>query len=171
MRWLLCFLAIVPLSGTTLKLLTMDDMVNQSTAIVRGRIGSCAGELRSGIIYTRCAISVTETWKGASVSDVYTPGGTVRGLTQTFSGSPVLTAGQEYVLFLWAGKSGINQLIGLTQGVFQLSQGEKSATMAIRAASTEPMVDLRGRPAQDVTLRYSATELWHIVDDILKRSK
>lgn len=171
-RWLLCILAVIPLSGTTLRLLTMDDIVSQSTSIVRGRVGSCAGEMRGNIIYTRCQMTVSETWKGAASGsvDVFTPGGTATGLTQTFAGTPLLAAGQEYVLFLWAGKSGLNQVIGLTQGVFQLSQSNKT-TMAIRAASTEPMLDVRGRPVQDATLRYSATDLKRIVDGVLTRSK
>jgi hypothetical protein len=171
-RWLLCVLAVIPVFGTTLKLLTMDDIVSQSTSIVRGRIGSCAGEMHGNIVYTRCQVSVSESWKGdaAGTTDVYTPGGTAQGVTQTFTGTPVLAAGQEYVLFLWAGKSGLNQLIGLTQGVFQLSQAGKT-TMAVRAASSEPMVDARGRPVQDATLRYSATELKRIVETILTRSK
>ena len=170
MRLLFCLLAVIPLGGTTLRLLTMDDIVNQSTSIVRGRIGSCAGELHGNVIYTRCQIDVTETWKGASASDVYFPGGTARGRTQTFAGSPVLTSGQEYVLFLWAGKSGINQVIGLTQGVFQLNQSQ-GMTTAIRAASTEPMLDARGRPVQDATLRYSAADLKRLVMQTLGRAK
>jgi hypothetical protein len=171
-RWLVCILAALPLAGTTLKLLTMDDIVSQATSIVRGRIDSCTGERRGDVIYTRCQMNVTETWKGspATASDVYIPGGTAQGRTQTFAGSPALGAGQEYVLFLWAGKSGINQVIGLTQGVFQLSQSDKT-TMAVRAASTEPMVDAQGRPVHDASLRYSASELKRLVDGILTRSK
>jgi len=170
-RWLLCVLAALPLTGTTLKLLTMDDIVEQSTAIVRGRIGSCAGEMRRNVIYTRCQINVSETWKGSAGSaDVYIPGGSASGLIQTFAGTPTLVTGQEYVLFLWAGRSGINQLIGLTQGVFELSQSSGSA-MAVRAASKELMVDAQGRPVRDEALRYSAADLKRIVNNVLTRSK
>ena len=93
-RWLICVLAALPLAGTTLKLLTMDDIVSQSTAIVRGRIGSCSGEMRGNVIYTRCQINVSETWKGpaATTADVYIPGGSARGLTQTFAGTPTLAS-------------------------------------------------------------------------------
>ena len=74
------------------------------------------------------------------------------------------------MLFLWAGHSGLNQLIGLTQGVFQLSQSGSSTT-AVRPASSEPMVDAQGRPVRDETLRYSAADLKRIVMDMLTRSK
>lgn len=165
--WLLCVLAGYPLLGTTLERLTMDDIVQKSTSIVRGRVTGCNGEMRRNVIYTRCQVSVSETWKGTAgpSAEVFIPGGSVRGLTQTFSGAPELTTGQEYVLFLWAGKSGINQLIGLTQGLFELQQDGKAVT-AVRAATSEPMVDAGGRPVVDATLRYSAADLKRIVTAI-----
>ena len=152
MRGLLTILGLtfVSLHAATLEYLSLDDMAKKSTAIVRGRVQSCAGEFRGSVIYTHCKVAVTEQWKGASESlvDVATPGGTAKGMAQNFSGSPKLLQGSEYVLFLWTGKSGMTQVIGLSQGVFDLKAdatgAAKGQAMAQRAATQERMLDAAG---------------------------
>jgi hypothetical protein len=136
-------------------------MALKSTAIVRGRVQSCAGEFRGSVIYTRCRISVSESWKGVNGPkvDVSVPGGTAKGLTQTFSGSPKLNEGEEYVLFLWAGKSGMLQVIGLSQGVFTLKADSKGALTATREASSEFLVDGSGHPVEDAAVRVRVRDL------------
>jgi hypothetical protein len=154
------FVVAVPLLGTTLEHLTLEQMVQKSTGIVRARVASCTGEMRQRLIYTRCDVTVTETWKGAAAThtSVFVPGGRVGRLVQTIAGAPALTTGQEYVLFLWAGRSGINQVIGLHQGVFQLLPDGKGF-IAQRTATTERMLDASGREIADQDMRYSAAEL------------
>ena len=49
------------------------------------------------------------------------PGGRVQNLTQTFTGTPKFNADEQYVLFLWVGRSGVPQIIGLSQGVFDVT--------------------------------------------------
>jgi hypothetical protein len=162
--------ASLPVCATTLEQLTMDQIVQKSTSIVRGHVSGCAGELWRGAVFTRCDVSITETWKGAAAKSVvvWIPGGQAQGRSQTFSGTPTLTIGQDYVLFLWAGKSGRNQLIGLTQGLFQLkSAGE----IAYRAAAAEPMIGRAGQPVDDQAVQYTAAELKRIVAAILARAQ
>jgi hypothetical protein len=139
-------LSIVSLHAATLEYLSLDDMAKKSTAIVRGRVQSCAGEFRGSVIFTHCKIAVSEQWKGTSQTlvDVATPGGTARGMAQNFSGSPKLVLGQEYVLFLWTGKSGMTQVIGLSQGVFDLKSDTKGQAVVQRAATAERMLDAAG---------------------------
>ena len=84
-------------------------------------------------------VSRQNAWKGAEapVVDVYLHGGTFQGLRQTFSGTPELTEGADYVFFLWAGKSGNRQIIGLSQGVLDIhpaSSASVAPLMAQRAA-------------------------------------
>lgn len=157
------------LRATTLERMSMDDIATKSTTIVRGTVGSCAGELRHTMVFTRCEINVTETWKGtaAAKSTVYVPGGAARGLRQNITGVPQLAAGQEYVFFLWSGRSGINQIIGLTQGVFEL-RSEGKTTVATRAAANARVVDANGSVTVDQDLRYTATELKQMVTRILE---
>jgi len=154
-------LALTPISGATLEKLSLDDMISKSTAVVRGRVQSCAGEVRGPIIYTRCRVAVTEQWKGtpASSVDVRIPGGTANGLTQTFAGSPTLSESEEYVLFLWTGKSGITQLIGLSQGVLTIRTDAKGDPQAQRDQITEKMVSAAGNPVQDKGLQISVKDL------------
>src|SRR4051795_10186185 len=147
-------LSFVTLRAATLEYLSLDDMAKKSTAIVRGRVQSCAGEFRGSVIFTHCKVTVTEQWKGVSQSvvDVATPGGTARGMAQNFSGSPKLAIGEEYVLFLWTGKSGMTQLIGLSQGVFDLKPASKGQVLAQRAATSERMLDAAGNEITDTAV-------------------
>ncbi len=154
-------LTLVSLQAATLEYLSLDDMAKKSTAIVRGRIQSCAGEFRGSVIFTHCKVGVTEQWKGDSqpVVDVATPGGTAKGMAQNFPGAPKLAQGEEYVLFLWTGKSGMTQLIGLSQGVFDLKPDAKGQTVAQRAATTERMLDAAGNVISDSPLEMRVREL------------
>ncbi len=151
----------IPCVGATLEKLSVDQMAQQATIIVRGRITSCAGEMRGSVIYTRCSVAVSETWKGTAAAkvDFVVPGGTTQGLSQTFSGSPKFNPDEQFVLFLWVGRSGVPQIIGLSQGVFGVSTTGKGETTVKKEASSEAMLDARGKPVQDEEIRMSVTEL------------
>ena len=141
--------------ATTLEQLSMASMIQQSTAIVRARVTSSSAARRGSDIYTYYRLDVLETLKGSPApSEVAVPGGTVNGVRQTVSGAPKLEIGQEYVLFLWTSRSGLTQVIGLTQGVFSVN---KNGTV-VRAAATEPMLGPGGQPVKDqiVTLTLEA---------------
>ena len=146
------------LSAATLEKLSIDEMTQKSTIVVRGRINTCAGEQKGSVIYTRCRVTVTERWKGTAGAQVefFVPGGTARGLTQVFTGTPTLAPGSEYVLFLWAGRSGALQVIGLSQGVFDVKAG---GTTVKREASTERMLDASGQPVHDEGVEMSVAAL------------
>jgi len=152
---------ITPLGGATLEKLTLDDMIQKSTAIVRGKMQSCSGEVRGPVIYTHCQVTVSDRWKGSagSVVDVRIPGGTANGLTQKFSGSPVLNSTDEYVFFLWTGKSGITQIIGLSQGLLTIRTDSKGDHQAKRDKITENIVNSGGAPVQDHGIQISVSDL------------
>jgi len=148
-------------SAATLEKLTIEQMTQKATLIVRGRVSGCSGEMHGSIIYTRCSVKVTERWKGQS-ADVVTyvvPGGSFKGLIQTFTGTPKFIGGDEYVLFLWAGRSGNNQIIGLTQGAFDITSEPASQAKASRAATSELMLDSTGSPVRDTPVQLNASEL------------
>ena len=146
------------LSAATLEKLSIDEMTAKSTVVVRGRVNSCAGEQRASVIYTRCRVSVTERWKGSAGAQLefLVPGGTARGLTQVFTGTPNFAPGSEYVLFLWADKSGTLQVIGLSQGAFDV---KADGTTVKRAASTERMLNAAGEPIKDEAIDMSVAAL------------
>ena len=153
-RWMLGLLIGAAAYGATLEKLTVEQMAQKSTSIVRGRVTGCAGEARGSVIYTRCGVAVSETWKGTAASKVefLVPGGVARGLMQNFSGAPKFQPDEQYVLFLWTGRSGIPQIIGLSQGVFGVGAATDGTAVVRRQASSEPMVSASGLPLKDTAV-------------------
>lgn len=163
MRFLLTILVsfAATLSGTTLEKLTFDEMVANSTSIVRGRIALSNVRQHGAIYYSHYKVQVAEQFKGpaAKMIDVVLPGGTIGRSQQTFSGVPTFPADSELVLFLWTSKSGLTHIIGLSQGIFQVTKDAKGNTVFSREAIREGLVNSRtGRAAADEGMRFSATE-------------
>lgn len=157
----LCGLA----QGTTLQMLSLDDMILKSTDIVRGRVtGSYAAFRglpgRGGTIYTHYTVQVTDRWKGlnAQQMDVAIPGGVAQGIHQIASGAPGLQLGTEYVMFLWTSQSGLTQVIGLSQGLFNI-QTVNGTTYLTRAPANATILDASGKAVQDSNLTISLTDL------------
>jgi len=141
--FLLCLAAwLTPLHAAILERLSLDELTQQSTAIVRVKVVGSYAEFHGSMIYTHWRVQVVERWKGPdrSTVEVLIPGGIARGLHQDVAGAPKLLIGKEYLLFLWTSKSGSTYLTGLSQGLFELG---KSATDEVvsRPASGEPMLD------------------------------
>ena len=158
------------LSGATLEKLSLDDIIEKSTSIVRGKVVGARTVTRGPLIYTLSDVEILEQWKGAerSAVEVATPGGSRSGLKQHFSGAPTLSGDREYVLFLWTSKSGINHVIGLSQGVFTVSADENGNVVVHRAASGEVMLDPKtGQPVADQALTLGLGELRDRVDRTL----
>lgn len=160
-------------SAATLERLSIDQMSQKSTSIVRGRITQCSGELRAAVIYTRCKVQVAERWKGSAGAtlEFVVPGGTAAGLTQNFTGTPKFQPNEDYVLFLWTGRSGVNQVIGLSQGVFDLRVDAKGQTLAARAASSEVMLDAAGERVVDKAVEMRVADLRRQVSAALKEAR
>ena len=161
--WILFALAsAIPLCAATLEQLSLDEMIGKSTAIVRGVVTGSYTARSGSVIYTHYSVRVVEGLKGGAATsvDVAVPGGTLNGLQQNFSGAPEFTAGANYVFFLWTGKSGLTQVMGLTQGIFSLGKDGSSDPVVTRAASHEVMVASRtGRAVKDETLVMRMSEL------------
>jgi hypothetical protein len=169
MQWLILTIALVlctPAFSATLEKLTIEQMAQQSTTIVRGQVNGCKGEARGSVIFTRCGVVVSETWKGAPSAKVefVVPGGTFNGLTQTFTGTPKFAPKDEFVLFLWVGRSGSAQIIGLSQGVFGVSFNPAGQALVRREASTEVMLDSKGKQVPDEPVDLALSELRLRVD-------
>lgn len=128
--------------AATLERLSIEDMVEKSTAIVRGRVTHSFAAAQGSLIYTHFTVQVLDRFKGPErpTMEVLVPGGVANGVRQSFPGVPRLAPGKEYMLFLWTGRKGVTQVIGFTQGVFELraAQGDQ---MAVRSASSEPVID------------------------------
>jgi hypothetical protein len=152
----------LPLAAATLEQLSLDDMIQKSTAIVRGTVALSRTVANGPIIYTHYTIRVTENFKGHPQGqvDVAVPGGTANNVRQTFPGTPQFKIGDDYVFFLWTGHSGFTQIIGLTQGLFALSPGTADSPTATRAASREVMLEKgTGREVKDQTIVMTLADL------------
>jgi len=156
----LLILAAAAAGATTLEKLSVAEMVQKSTAIVRARAAGSSSVVRGSMIYTVYRLQVAEVLKGTlAAPEVYVPGGTYGRYRQSIAGSPVLEPGVEYVLFLWASPRGLVQVIGLSQGVFELKQSASGEPLLVRGKIEAEMVDALGRAAQDAGLRLTLGSL------------
>ena len=151
---------LVPASATTLLKMSMNDLITKSTSIVKAKVTGSRTAAVGQDIYTYYQLQVSETLKQGGIlpAEVAVPGGVYKNVRQVGIGSPVLKQGQEYVLFLWTSKTGMTQVIGLTQGAFSLSEDAAGMSVVSRAAISDQMVDKSGNAVTDsaVTMKWAA---------------
>jgi hypothetical protein len=154
-----CLTAIV---GSTLQQLSLNDLILKSTMIVRGTIqpGTTAA-LRGSLIYTHYQLALTTAYKGTpgQTIDVAVPGGVLNGMSQPVAGAPTLTAGKDYLIFLWTSKSGLTQVIGLSQGLFNVTTNAQGAVTISRGATSSPMLNSSGNAVADSDLQMPLAQL------------
>lgn len=140
-----------PFWATTLQQLTLDAMIQKSSVIVLGKAQPSYTAMRGTVIFTHYRIQVAEELKGvpAAQFDVAVPGGSFNGSTQNFSGSPAFADGQEHVFFLWTSRTGLTQVIGLSQGLFDVKTDNTGSLLVSRAASFSRMLDPAGHEVAD----------------------
>jgi len=137
------WLGVAQLQSATLQQLSMTDLIAKSTAIVRGTVQGSYAAFSGPVIFTHYSVQVAEKWKGSpgATMDVAVPGGVVSGIRQTYPGAPQFQPGDQYVLFLWTGKSGMTQIMGFSQGAFEVAQDGSSDPSLTRNPSRELMLD------------------------------
>jgi hypothetical protein len=142
---------LVPAWSTTLERMDLNEMIHASTAVVRAKVVSSRGGLRGADIYTYYQIQVEENWKSSIPlqAEIAVPGGVAGGLRQMVAGAPALNPGEEYVLFLWTSRSGLTQVIGLSQGLFKVGQNSTGVLVVTRPAAAEMMLDKSGNVVSD----------------------
>ena len=146
-------------AAATLQQLSIDEMAQQSTAIVRVHVRSSAASFTGPTIYTHYKLQIDETLKGFPTAEVMVPGGVSGPYRQTFPGIPQLEVGREYLLFLWTSSTGITHLMGLSQGVFDLATASDGTLVASRGSIGELMLDKSGRPVRDLGLSLRMSEI------------
>src|SRR5580658_2185587 len=150
MKKLPSLIAVLWLGGSaaaaTLQQLSLDQMAQSATAIVRARVTGSSASLTGSTIYTHYKLEISETWKGAPAAEVMLPGGVAGSYRQSFPGVPALQTGAEYVLFLWkSSKTGITHVVGLSQGIFNVTQQADGSFQVDRPRIGETMLDAAGR--------------------------
>lgn len=160
----LAVLGVLPAGATTLEKLSLPEMAQKSTAVVRAKVVGSVGVLRGSDVYTVYKLEPIEVWKSPASgvpTEVAVPGGVAGGLRQPVDGAPSLLEGHEYVLFLWSSKTGSKwtQLIGLSQGLFDVRDADGSGRQVYRAPASERMLDAQGRPAADEAVSMKLADL------------
>jgi hypothetical protein len=147
--------------ATTLQKLSTDDMIQQSTAIVRAKVTGSFAAFRGKDVYTYYQLQVTENLKAASSQqlELAIPGGAARGMRQMVPGAPVLANGQEYVIFLWTSRTGLTQIIGLSQGLFAVTQNSAGVASIVRPAAVSMMLNQSGQVVADQPVSMSLSDL------------
>jgi len=131
-----------PLKAATLQQLSLDQMAQGATAIVRATVTSSSASFTGKTIYTHYKLQVSETWKGFPPAEAMLPGGIANGYRQSFPGVPQLQVGSEYVLFLWTSSvTGITHLVGLSQGIFNVATQADGSALVSRPAGADIMLD------------------------------
>ena len=162
--------SMLPAHATTLGKASFDDLVQKSTGIVRGRVLSSYAASRGSIIDTYYRIQVVDRWKGSASTqvEIRVPGGTFNGQQQNYSGAPQLTEGATYVFFLWTGPSGVTQLLGLSQGVLDVSTDPAGNIVVSSEVTDALMVDASGQATSPQALRMKLTDFSSRVSAALK---
>jgi hypothetical protein len=101
---------------------------------------------------------------------VAVPGGVAGGLRQMVAGAPVLANGQQYVIFLWTSKSGLTQVIGLSQGLFAVTENSAGAAAIVRPASISMMLNQSGQVVTDQPVSMTLTALRTEIQSVLGAS-
>lgn len=158
---LVAALALLPLCATTLERLTIDQMIEKSTSVVRVKALGSRTEMLGRMIYTLYRVQVSDRWKGSGYStmDVAIPGGTWNGYRQTVPGAPRLTNGLEYVVFVWTAPNGVNHIVGLSQGLLLVTTAPDGSTLLVRGRTDAEVVDSQGKPVDDTGVQIKLADL------------
>jgi hypothetical protein len=167
---ILAGLVCLPARTSTLQHLSLKDMALQSTDIVRGHVQRGKPAWHGSLLFTHYLVFVSDRWKGTGgpVVDLAVQGGVLDGLRQTWAGTPNLVDGREYVLFLWRSHSGLNLIIGLSQGLFAVDTHDEDA---VQASTGDAMVDGAGAGVTATPVRMKLTEMRKYVERAIAEAR
>ncbi len=150
----------MPAPAATLQQLSLDQLTQSATAIVRARVTGSSTSFIGSTIYTHYRLQISETWKGFPGAEVMLPGGVSGGYRQSFPGVPSLQTGSEYVLYLWkSSATGITHIVGLSQGIFSVTQQPDGAVQVGRPKIGETMLDGGGHPVRDQAIQMQLADM------------
>lgn len=158
------------LPASTLQRLSLNDMIQKSTMIVRGSIQpGTSTSLRGPLIYTHYQLMVTAAFKGTpgQIIDVAVPGGALSGMQQPVAGAPQLYPALDYLVFLWTSKTGLTQVIGLSQGLFNIATNAQGQVMVSRGAANATMLDSAGQVVTDTSLQMPLSQMVSNIQTVL----
>ena len=145
----------VPLSALTVKPLTFAELVQESSAVVHGRVIEVRSQWTAdrGAIESLVVVEVATYMKGA-LGDrvtVRVAGGQVGKFVNIIPGAPRFTEGDRVVLFLKTSGPSIPVITGTSQGVYRVSTDAASGAQLV----VPPVLDntVRATPRGDLARR------------------
>jgi hypothetical protein len=125
----------LPLSALTVKPLSFPELVNESAAVIHGRIAEVRGQWtadRRGI-ESLVVVQAIEYLKGGWGGEVTVrvPGGQVGTFVNLIPGAPKLVAGDHVVLFLKADGPAVPVITGTSQGVYRVATDASGGLMIV----------------------------------------
>jgi hypothetical protein len=158
-RWLslALLLSVSPAAAAVVRETSVEDVARTSDAVVRGRVerrtSRWSGDGRR--IVTDVEVRVTHVWRGSAGERVHVmvPGGEVGEIGQRVDAAPVITDGEEVVLFL-VQRGGVHHLNGLALGKYRVDGSEAAPDLGDIDFETGPI-----RPAEKRVSRMPMDEL------------
>src|SRR5215467_14687296 len=125
----------------------LNDLSHEAVAIARGRIAAVEPQWKEGRRGIETLVTLeTETYLKGSLGSIVqfrVPGGTLGRFSSVVVGAPQFTVGQRVILFLGSRGPTIPYVLGLSQGVYRLTQspqGDWMVTPPMIAQSDGPIV-------------------------------
>lgn len=153
---LFCSLFIVNAGATTLVPLSFEQLVNESSVVVYGRVTDVRPQWTEDrhAIESVVSVEIIKGMKG-SARDTITftvPGGQIGRFLNVIPGAPVFAAGDAAVLFLTARGPRMPVTTGFTQGIYRVQRDARTGEMLVMPPALDPpgrivRGDVRRKPA------------------------
>jgi hypothetical protein len=132
---LICLCLAIPCSATTVLPLSFEQLVNESSSVVYGRVTDVRSQWTADRRFIESVVSI-EILKGMKGSARETmaftvPGGQVGRYLNVIPGAPTFTAGDVAVFFLTAQGPRLPVTTGLTQGIYRVQRDAQSGQMLV----------------------------------------
>jgi len=138
---LLCLALVIPVSATTVAPLSFEQLVNESSTVVYGRVLDVRSQWTEDrrFIESVVSIEILKGMKGGARDTIAftVPGGQVGRYLNVIPGAPVFEPGDTAVFFLTARGPRLPVTTGFTQGVYRVQRDAGSGEMLVMP----PIVD------------------------------
>lgn len=155
---LLLALAFAPAaSGLTVRPLTLDELLSQSSRVLKGTITSRTYAAHNGTLSTLYVLTVEEDLAGTLPKGAHVvfrvPGGVMNGTALVVPGTPSFAAGERVVLLLRPG-GGHHNIVGHFLGAYQVRPAADGHEMLIRKSPRGALIV----PKQPAAVRPASIE-------------
>lgn len=163
---MLCFALVSPIFATTLAPLSFEQLVNESAAVVYGRVVDVRSQWTEDrrFIESVVSIDVLKGMKGSARETIAftVPGGQVGRYRNVIPGAPEFAVGDRAVFFLTARGPRLPVTTGLSQGIYRVQRDARSGETLVMPPALEPgrivRGDVRRKPASLAAFAASVRE-------------